>query len=99
VSDVPGELPKIVALGLADSNPYVRRMAVLVTIHIQKVASASIKAKGITNRLYELLRDRNLQIVCNSLFALSVLLKNSGSVRFDMNLTHHLVNSLPKFSE
>jgi hypothetical protein len=99
VSDILDELPKIVALGLADSNPYVRRMAVLATIHLQKVAPASIEQKGITNRLYELLRDRDPQIVCNSLFALSALLKNSGGVRFDMNLIHHLVNSLPKFSE
>jgi hypothetical protein len=68
-------LPKIVALGFADSNPYVRRMAVLATIHIQKVAPASTEAKGITNRLCELLRDRDPRIVCNSLLA---LLKNSG---------------------
>jgi hypothetical protein len=46
--------------------------------------------------LYELLRYRDPQIVCNSLFA---LLNNSGGVRFDMNLIHHIINSLPKFSE
>jgi hypothetical protein len=99
VSDILDELPKIVALGLAESNPYVRRMAVLATIHLQKVAPTSIEQKGITNRLYELLRDRDPQIIGNSLFALSALLKNSGGIHFDMNLIHHLVNSLPKFSE
>jgi hypothetical protein len=99
VSDILDELPKIVALGLAESNPYVRRMAVLATIHLQKVAPTSIEQKGITNRLYELLRDRDPQIIGNSLFALSALLKNSGGIHFDMNLIHHLVNSLPKCSE
>lgn len=99
VSLIQDELPKIVALGLADSNPYVRRMAVLATIHLQKVAPASIEEKGIVNRLYELLRDRDPQIICNSLFALSALLKDQGGIAFDTNLIHHLVNSLPKFSE
>jgi hypothetical protein len=99
ITDIQDELPKIVALGLADSNPYVRRMAVLATIHLHKVAPSSIEEKGIPNRLYELLRDRDPQIICNSLFALSSILKESGGIRFDMNLIHHLVNMLPKFSE
>jgi hypothetical protein len=99
ITDIQDELPKIVALGLADSNPYVRRMAVLATIHLQKVAPSSVEEKGIPNRLYELLRDRDPQIICNSLFALSAILKESGGIQFDMNLIHHLVNMLPKFSE
>lgn len=99
VSTLADEFPKIVAIGLAASNPYVRRMAVLATIHLNKVNPEAIKEKGIVNRLYELLRDRDPQIICNSLFALSDILKNEGGINFDMKLIHHLVNLLPKFSE
>ncbi|EAX91527.1 Adaptin N terminal region family protein [Trichomonas vaginalis G3] len=99
VATMADELPKIIAIGLANSNPYVRRMAVLATIHLNKVAPQAIKEKGIVNRLYELLRDRDPQIICNSLFALSDILKDEGGINFDMKLIHHLVNSLPKFSE
>lgn len=99
ITTMQDELPKIVALGLADSNPYVRRMAVLATIHLNNVMHAAIEEKGIVNRLYELLRDRDPQIICNSLFALAAILKDEGGIAFDVNLIHHLVNSLPKFSE
>ena len=99
VTTIQDELPKIVAVGLADSNPYVLRMAILATIHLKRVAPQSIEEKGITTRLFELLRHRDPQIICNSLFALSAILKDNGGIPFDMNLIHHLVNSLPKFSE
>lgn len=99
VTTIQDELPKIVAVGLTDTNPYVRRMAILATIHLHRVAPQSIEEKGITTRLFELLRDRDPQIICNSLFALSAILSDNGGISFDMNLIHHLVNSLPKFSE
>jgi hypothetical protein len=99
VTAIHDELPKIVARGLKDTNPYVRRMAVLATIHLQKVHPEAIEDRGITARLYELLYDRDPQIVCNSLFALSALLKNQGGVVFSEKLIHQLANSLGKFSE
>ncbi|KAH0793113.1 beta-adaptin-like protein a [Histomonas meleagridis] len=99
ITTMQDELPKIVALGLADTNPYVRRMAVLATIHLNRVMHSAIEEKGIVNRLYELLRDRDPQIICNSLFALADILKDDGGIAFDVSLIHHLVNSLPKFSE
>ena len=99
ITTIADDLPKIIAIGLADTNPYVRRMAVLATVHLHQVAPAAIEEKGMVNRLYELLRDRDPQIVCNSLFALSAILKDQGGISFDSNLIHHLVNSLPKFSE
>jgi hypothetical protein len=46
VSDILDELPKIVALGLADSNPYVRRMAILATIHLKKLLLRRLRRKG-----------------------------------------------------
>lgn len=99
VTTMQDELPKIVAIGLIDKNPYVRRMAVLATIHLHNVAPAAVEEKGMTNKLYELLRDRDPQIVCNALFALNAILKDDGGIAFDTNMIHHLVNSLPKFSE
>jgi len=99
VTTMADELPKIISLGLADTNPYVRRMAVLATVHLQKINPDIVKAKGIVNRLYELLRDRDPQIICNSLFALSYILKDDGGINFDSKLIHHLVNTLTKFSE
>jgi hypothetical protein len=99
ITTMTDELPKIIAIGLADTNPYVRRMAVLATVHLNECQPESVKEKGLVNRLYELLRDRDPQIICNSLFALSDILKNDGGIVFDMKLIHHLVNSLPKFSE
>ena len=99
VSTLSDDLPKIISLGLADSNPYVRRMAVLATIHLHKTFPDVIKTKGIVNRLYELLRDRDPQIICNSLFALSAILKEEGGISFNSKLIHHLVNTLSKFSE
>ena len=99
ITTITDDLPKIIAIGLKDTNPYVRRMAVLATVHLNKCQPESVKEKGLVNRLYELLRDRDAQIICNALFALSDILKDDGGIVFDMKLIHHLVNSLPKFSE
>jgi len=99
ITTIADDLPKIISIGLGDTNPYVRRMAVLATVHLQQVAPQAVEEKGMVNRLYELLRDRDPQIVSNSLFALSAVLKDKGGIAFDTNLIHHLVNSLPKFSE
>jgi len=50
------------------------------TIHLQKIAPASIEEKGIANSLYAFLRDRDPQVLCNSRFALSVLLKDKAEL-------------------
>ena len=43
ITTMTDELPKIIAIGLADTNPYVRRMAVLATVHLNECQPESVK--------------------------------------------------------
>ena len=45
ITTITDQLPKIIALGLKDTNPYVRRMAVLATVHLNECQPESVKEK------------------------------------------------------
>jgi vesicle coat complex subunit len=83
--------------GIDDSDPYVRRAAVLSCMAAWH--AMDIDRGQTIDRLYSLIRDRDPIVIMNSLIALDYVLCSEGGIVINRNIARHLLRQLTDFPE
>ena len=83
--------------GLQDQSPYVRKTAVIGVIKLAMVAPEC--AAELVDTLYKMIRDRDPQVVANSICALDEVLRSEGGMMINKQIIHHLLNRMKEFNE
>jgi len=92
-------LPAVVSNGLKDSSPYVRKTAVMACIKLHRLAPEALVQGDVVNTLYNMLRDRDAQVVSNCICALNEILQHEGGMAINKLIIHHLLNRMKEFNE
>ena len=99
LDNVTEYLPPVVAAGLKDMSPYVRKTAVMACIKLHRLAPEMITDLDVVNKLYDMLRDRDPQVVANCICALNEILQSEGGMAINKPIIHHLLNRMRDFNE
>ena len=81
LENVTEYLPPVVLAGLKDMSPYVRKTAVMACVKLHRLAPDSIVDGDIVNKLYDMLRDRDPQVVANCICALNEILQVRAAIK------------------
>ena len=92
-------LPAVVTAGLKDSSPYVRKTAVMACVKLHRLAPEALVEADVVNVLYNMLRDRDAQVVANCICALNEILQLEGGMAINKPIIHHLINRMKDFNE
>ncbi len=84
---------------LNDSSGYVRQAAVMGVLKVHHLSPETIKDSDMTDVLYNMLRDREPQVVVNALLALNEILATEGGVAVNQAIAHHLLSHIREFSD
>ena len=84
--------------GLADKSAYVRRTAVMGIVKIFYVAPEFVAELNLVDVLYQMLRDRDPQVVANCVCALNEILAGEGGMVVNTKITHYLLNRLQRLA-
>jgi len=92
-------LPPVVVAGLKDASPYVRKTAVMACVKLHRLQPDTLVQHDVVNTLYNMLRDRDAQVVANCICALNEILQLEGGMAINKPIIHHLLNRMRDFNE
>jgi AP-4 complex subunit beta-1 len=92
-------LLSLIKEGLNDPSPYVRKTAVLSVVQLQKISPKTIDAEKFVDRLYSMIRDKDVQVVINCINALNELLSEEGGIKVSKKMTYYLLNRVTEYNE
>ena len=90
---------KPILAALNDTNPYVRRIAVLSIVRIHDQCPEYISHHGTVDRLYDMIRDPDAVVTVNCLTVLDEILGEEGGVVINKNIAHFLLNRISDLTE
>lgn len=85
--------------GLTDSSGYVRAAAVVGVLKVFHLSPDTVRESDLVDVLYNMVRDRDAQVVSNALLALNEMLADEGGVALNQAMAHHLLNRIREFSD
>jgi AP-4 complex subunit beta-1 len=85
--------------GLADRSAYVRKTAVMGIVKIFYIAPTFITELNLVDILYQMLRDKDPQVVSNCISVLNEVLAKEGGMVLNDKIAHYLLNRLRDFNE
>jgi AP-4 complex subunit beta-1 len=85
--------------GLIDPAPYVRKTAVMGIAKIFALLPQVIKESDLVDVLYNMLRDKDPQVITNSMVALNEILRTEGGMAVNKTIIVYLLQRLKDFSE
>eukprot|EP00731_Ephydatia_muelleri_P023370 Em0015g953a len=85
--------------GLVDRSGYVRKTAVLGVVKLFYVAPEVVTELNLVDILYQMLRDKDVQVVSNCISALNEILASEGGMVMNAKIAHYLLNRLHEFTE
>lgn len=91
-------LPQIQA-GLLDTQAYVRKTAVMGCLKLFCISPKTIRGTEIIDKLYDMLRDRDAQVVANVVNVLNEILRDEGGMVLNKSIVVHLLNKLNYLNE
>eukprot|EP00300_Choanocystis_sp_HF-7_P040041 c6447_g1_i1.p1 GENE.c6447_g1_i1~~c6447_g1_i1.p1 ORF type:complete len:738 (-),score=203.98 c6447_g1_i1:33-2246(-) len=92
-------LMRNVKAGLVDHNAYVRRTAVLGLLKMHEMDPDAINKPEFIEKLYDMIRDRDPQVVVNAINALDEIKYNEGGLNVTKSIVHYLLNRLKDFTD
>ncbi|KAF9383913.1 AP-4 complex subunit beta-1 [Podila verticillata] len=78
--------------GFQDKNAHVRKTSAMACISMFELDPVFVLESEIVDKLYSLLRDRDAQVVVNSILALETILADEGGVVINHNIAGHLIS-------
>ena len=84
---------------LNDSSGYVRQAAVLGVLKVFHLSAETIKDSDMTDVLYNMIRDREPQVVINAVVALNEILAAEGGIAINQAIVHHLLSRIKEFTD
>eukprot|EP00163_Fabomonas_tropica_P026258 TRINITY_DN4741_c1_g2_i1.p1 TRINITY_DN4741_c1_g2~~TRINITY_DN4741_c1_g2_i1.p1 ORF type:complete len:735 (+),score=210.81 TRINITY_DN4741_c1_g2_i1:45-2207(+) len=88
-----------IAEGMKDPSPYVRRTAVMGTLKLFYISPTSIRTSDLEEKLYDMLRDKDPQVVTNAFSVLNEMTEDEGGIQLNKAIVHHVLNRLSEFNE
>ena len=85
--------------GLMDKSAYVRRVAVLSAAKLYRHYPQLIQELNMASFLYSSLKDKDPQVVVNSICALNEILASEGGAIINRNIAAYLLHRFNEFSE
>ena len=85
--------------GLKDTSGYVRRNAVLAILKIFHLLPSYVRDANLIDTLYEMLTDRDGEVVVACIVVLDEIMMDEGGVAIDRAILHHLLNRIKSFNE
>ncbi len=76
-----------------------RKTGVLGVLKVFHLAPMRIKDSDLVDTLYNLLRDRDAQVVANCITSLNEILAEEGGMAVNQAIIHHLLNRIRDFNE
>ena len=84
---------------LTDSSAYVRATGVIGILKVFHLQPEVIKDSDLVDTVYNMIRDRDAQVVVNCILALNELMADEGGVAINQAIIHHLLNRIRDFNE
>lgn len=84
---------------LNDSSGYVRQAAVMGVLKVFHLSPETIKDSDMTDVLYNMIRDREPQVVINAVVALNEILAGEGGIAINQAIIHHLLSRIKEFTD
>jgi AP-4 complex subunit beta-1 len=85
--------------GLKDNSPYVRKTAVMGVLKMYTLNSEFVTEGDIIDTLYDMLKDRDTQVVTNCIHALNEIMTDEGGMAINAQIIQHLLNRIMEFNE
>ncbi|XP_064391971.1 uncharacterized protein LOC135339670 [Halichondria panicea] len=99
VTDILEYVKNPLSSGLKDRSAYVRKTAVMGILKLFYSAPEFVKEQNYVDVLYQLLRDKDPQVVSNAISSLNEMLAGEGGMVVNTKITHYLLNRLRDFNE
>lgn len=84
---------------LTDSSAYVRKTGVIGILKVYSLNAEIIRESDMIDTLYNMIRDRDTQVVSNCLVALNEIMANEGGIAVNQPIIMHLLNRIHEFNE
>lgn len=84
---------------LSDSSGYVRQAGVIGLLKVYSISPESIVENDFVDTLYNMLRDRDPQVVVNCITALNEILASEGGIAINQAIVVYLLNRIREFSD
>jgi AP-4 complex subunit beta-1 len=84
---------------LTDASPYVRKTACVGVAKVGVMYPDVIRNSDLIDVLYNMLRDRDSQVIVNVIYALNEVLAHEGGMAINSNIVQYLLTRIREFSE
>jgi AP-4 complex subunit beta-1 len=94
-------LTPLIKEGLNDPSPYVRKTAVMSIVKLNKIDHKTVENENFKDRLYSMIKDKDVQVSINSIRALNEILENNEprGIEVTKKMIYYLLNRVPEYSE
>lgn len=84
---------------LTDTSAYVRKTGVIGILKVYSLNPELIKESDMIDTLYNMIRDRDPQVVSNCLVVLNEIMADEGGIAINQHIVMHLLNRISDFNE
>lgn len=84
---------------LTDTSAYVRKTGVIGILKVFSLNPDLIKESDMIDTLYNMIRDRDAQVVSNCLIALNEIMADEGGIAINQQIIMHLLSRISDFNE
>lgn len=84
---------------LTDTSSYVRKTGVIGILKVHSLNPELIKESDMIDTLYNMIRDRDPQVVSNCLVALNEIMADEGGIAINQQIVMHLLSRISDFNE
>lgn len=84
---------------LTDTSAYVRKTGVIGILKVYSLNPEIIKESDMIDTLYNMIRDRDPQVVSNCLVALNEIMADEGGIAINQPIVLHLLSRISDFNE
>lgn len=84
---------------LTDTSAYVRKTGVIGILKVYSLNPELIKESDMIDTLYNMIRDRDPQVVSNCLVALNEIMADEGGIAINQQIIMHLLSRISDFNE
>ncbi|RLN80183.1 hypothetical protein BBJ28_00020018 [Nothophytophthora sp. Chile5] len=84
---------------LTDTSAYVRKTGVIGILKVYSLNPELIKESDMIDTLYNMIRDRDPQVVSNCLVALNEIMADEGGIAINQPIVLHLLSRISDFNE
>lgn len=84
---------------LTDTSAYVRKTGVIGILKVYSLNPEIIKESDMIDTLYNMIRDRDPQVVSNCIVALNEIMADEGGIAINQPIVMHLLSRISDFNE